>query len=247
MIKLILWPLAHKSYMSQAKMRLLAPDIKAINEKYPGKENAMVRQQKMMALYSSAGANPMSGCLPMLLQLPILVAMFSFFPSCIELRGESFLWAKDLSAPDAIVSWDVNIPFITSFFGNHISLFCLLMTVTNVIYSRINMQNQAGNDSMPGMKMMIYLMPLMFLIFFNNYAAGLSYYYFVSLLITIAQTYGYRYFVSEKKMREKMAENAKKPKKKSGFMARLEEAQRQQQAMLAEQQRRKNNNGKGRH
>lgn len=109
------------------------------------------------------------------------------------------------------------------------------------------MQNQAGNDSMPGMKMMIYLMPLMFLIFFNNYAAGLSYYYFVSLLITIAQTYGYRYFVSEKKMREKMAENAKKPKKKSGFMARLEEAQRQQQAMLAEQQRRKNNNGKGRH
>ena len=247
MIKLILWPLAHKSYMSQAKMRLLAPDIKAINEKYPGKENAMVRQQKMMALYSSAGANPMSGCLPMLLQLPILVAMFSFSPSCIELRGESFLWAKDLSAPDAIVSWDVNIPFITSFFGNHISLFCLLMTVTNVIYSRINMQNQAGNDSMPGMKMMIYLMPLMFLIFFNNYAAGLSYYYFVSLLITIAQTYGYRYFVSEKKMREKMAENAKKPKKKSGFMARLEEAQRQQQAMLAEQNRRKNNNSKGRH
>ena len=247
MIKLILWPLAHKSYMSQAKMRLLAPDIKAINEKYPGKDNAMVRQQKMMALYSSAGANPMSGCLPMLLQLPILVAMFSFFPSCIELRGESFLWAKDLSAPDAIVSWDVNIPFITTFFGNHISLFCLLMTVTNVIYSRINMQNQAGSDSMPGMKMMIYLMPLMFLIFFNNYASGLSYYYFVSLLITIAQTYGYRHFVSEEKMRAKMAENAKKPKKKSGFMARLEEAQRQQQAMLAEQNRRKNNNSKGRH
>lgn len=235
-IKIVLFPLTYKSYVSQAKMRLLAPDIKAINEKYPGQENAMKRQSETMALYSRAGASPFSGCLPMLLQMPILIAMFNFFPSAIELRGESFLWAKDLSAPDAIFSWTTNIPFISSTFGNHISLFCLLMTVTNIIYTRVNMQSQPGNDSMPGMKWMMYLMPLMFLFFFNNYASGLSYYYFLSLLITIVQTYVIRRYVSEKKMRAKMAEAAKKPKKKSGFMARLEEAQRQQQAMMREQQ-----------
>lgn len=231
-IKIILFPLTYKSMMSQAKMRLLAPDIKAINDKYPGKDNAMVRQQKTMALYSQAGASPFSGCLPMLLQMPILFAMFSFFPSCIELRGESFLWVKDLSAPDAIVSWNAQIPFITNYFGNHISLFCLLMTVTNIIYTKLTMQNQAGGNQMPGMKAMMYLMPLMFLVFFNNYSAGLSYYYFISLLITIVQTYVFRHMVDEKKMRAKMAENSKKPKKKSGFMARLEEAQRQQQAAV---------------
>ncbi len=229
-IKIILFPLTYKSMISQAKMRLLAPDIKEINDKYPGKENAMVRQQKTMALYSRAGASPFSGCLPMLLQMPILFAMFAFFPSCIELRGESFLWVKDLSAPDAIISWNAQIPFITNYFGNHISLFCLLMTVTNIIYTRINMQNQPSGNQMPGMKAMMYMMPVMFLVFFNNYAAGLSYYYFVSLLITIILTYVFRHFVSEEKVRAKMAEAAKKPKKKSGFMARLEEAQRQQQA-----------------
>jgi len=237
-IKLILFPFTYKSYMSQARMRLLAPEIKAINDKYPGNENAMKRQQETMALYSRAGANPLSGCLPMLLQMPILVAMFWFFPSAIELRGESFLWAKDLSAPDAIISWTTNIPFISGTFGNHISLFCLLMTVTNILYTRINMQNQPSSAGMPGMKWMMYLMPLMFLFIFNNYAAGLSYYYFLSLLITIVQTYIFRKCVSEEKMRAKMAEAARKPKKKSGFMARLEEAQRRQQAMLREQQKR---------
>ena len=236
-IKIILFPFTYKSYMSQARMRLLAPEIKAINDKYPGNENAMKRQQETMALYSRAGANPLSGCLPMLLQMPILVAMFWFFPSAIELRGESFLWAKDLSAPDAIISWNANIPFISSTFGNHISLFCLLMTVTNILYTRINMQNQPS-AGMPGMKWMMYLMPVMFLFIFNNYAAGLSYYYFLSLLITIVQTYIFRKVVSEDKMRAKMAAAAKKPKKKSGFMARLEEAQRKQQAMLREQQKR---------
>lgn len=244
-IKIILFPLTYKSMISQAKMRILAPDIKQINDKYPGKENAMVRQQKTMALYSQAGASPFSGCLPMLLQMPILFAMFSFFPSCIELRGESFLWVKDLSAPDAIISWNAQIPFITNYFGNHISLFCLLMTVTNIIYTKINMQNQAGGNSMPGMKVMMYMMPLMFLVFFNNYAAGLSYYYFISLLITIGLTYLFRITVSEEKVRAKMAENAKKPKKKSGFMARLEEAQRQQQAAMRAQQNKKGNS-KGR-
>lgn len=236
-IKLILFPFTYKSLMSQARMRLLAPEIKAINDKYPGNENAMKRQQETMALYSRAGANPLSGCLPMLLQMPILVAMFWFFPSAIELRGEPFLWAKDLSAPDAIISWTANIPFISSTFGNHISLFCLLMTITNIIYTRGTMQTQ-NSAGMPGMKWMMYLMPVMFLFIFNNYAAGLSYYYFLSLLITIVQTYIFRKVVSEEKMRAKMAEAAKKPKKKSGFMARLEEAQRKQQQMLREQQKR---------
>lgn len=233
-IKLILFPFTYKSYKSQAKMRVLAPDIAKINEKYPGTENAMIRQQKTMALYSQAGASPMSGCLPMLLQMPILFAMFAFFPSCIELRGQSFLWAHDLSAPDAIISWSGNIPLVTEYFGNHISLFCLLMTVTNIAYTYINMQSQS--NSMPGMKWMMYLMPLMFLVFFNNYAAGLSYYYFLSLLITIVQTYAFRFIIKEEDVRRQMAENAKKPRKKSGMMARLDEMQRQQQAMLREQQ-----------
>ncbi len=241
-IKLVLFPLTYKSYKSQAKMRVLAPDIKAINDKYPGAENAMIRQQKTMALYSKAGASPMSGCLPMLLQMPILFAMFSFFPSCIELRGQSFLWAHDLSAPDAIISWSGNIPFITEYFGNHISLFCLLMTATNIIYTYINMQNQPS--TMPGMKWMMYLMPLFFLVFFNNYAAGLSYYYFLSLLITIIQTYAFRYIIKEEDVRKAMAEASKKPRKKSGFMARLEEMQRQQQAMLREQQKQQQRGGK---
>jgi len=234
-IKLILFPFTYKSYMSQARMRVLAPEIKQINDKYPGKDNAMKRQQETMALYTRAGANPMSGCLPMLLQMPILIAMFSFFPSAIELRGQSFLWADDLSAPDAIFSWTTDIPFISSTFGNHISLFCLLMTVTNILYTRITMQNQPSSSSMPGMKWMMYLMPLMFLFFFNNYASGLSYYYFLSLLITILQTYIFRRVVDEDKVRAKMRENARKPRKKSGFMARLEEAQKRQEALMREQ------------
>lgn len=231
-IKIILFPFTYKSYMSQAKMRVLAPEIKEINDKYPGNENAMTRQQKTMQLYSKAGASPFSGCLPLMLQMPVLIAMFSFFPSCIELRGEAFLWAKDLSAPDVIFT----LPFTIPFYGNHVSLFCLLMTVTNIVYTQINMQNQPTSASMPGMKWMMYLMPLMFLFFFNDYASGLSYYYFLSLLITIIQTYIFRRCVNEKKVREQMMANAAKPKKKSGFMARLEEAQRRQQAMLREQQ-----------
>ncbi|MDE6022968.1 MAG: membrane protein insertase YidC, partial [Muribaculaceae bacterium] len=235
LLKLVLFPLTYKSYVSQAKMRILAPDIKEINEKYPGNENAMVRQQKTMALYSKAGASPMSGCLPMLLQMPILFAMFTFFPNCIELRGQSFLWAHDLAAPDAIISWSANIPLVTEYFGNHISLFCLLMTVTNIIYTRSTMQSQSGG--MPGMKWMMYLMPIMFLVFFNNYAAGLSYYYFLSLLITIIQTYAIRkWFVKEEDVRRTMKENAKKPQKKSGWMAKLEEMQKQQQEMMRQQQ-----------
>ena len=229
-IKIILFPFTYKSYMSQAKMRVLAPEIKEINEKYPGQENAMKRQQETMKLYSKAGASPFSGCLPMLLQLPVLIALFSFFPSAIELRGQSFLWAHDLAAPDYICT----LPFTIPFYGNKVSLFCLLMTVTNIIYTRISM---ASNPSagMGGMKWMTYLMPIMFLFFFNDYASGLSYYYFVSLLITIGQTYICRLIVDEGKVRRQMLENAKKPKKKSGFMARLEAAQKRQEAMMREQ------------
>lgn len=230
-IKLILFPFTYKSYMSQAKMRVLAPEIKEINEKYPGQENAMKRQQETMKLYSRAGASPLSGCLPLLLQMPVLIAMFSFFPSAIELRGQSFLWAHDLAAPDVILTLPFNIPF----YGSHVSLFCLLMTVVNIIYTRINMQNQPGGTSMPGMKWMMYLMPVMFLFFFNDYASGLSYYYFLSLLITIIQTYIFRRCVSEEKVRAQMLENAKKPRKKSGFMARLEAAQKKQEALMREQ------------
>jgi YidC/Oxa1 family membrane protein insertase len=230
-IKIIIFPFTYKSFKSQARMRVLSPEIKALQEKYPGQENAMRLQHETMALYSKAGASPFSGCLPMLLQMPILIAMFTFLPSAIELRGQSFLWAHDLSAPDSILTLPFNIPF----YGDHVSLFCLLMTIVNVIYIHLSMQNQPASASMAGMKWMQYLMPVMFLFFFNDYASGLSYYYFLSLLITIIQTWAFRKFVDEDKVRAEMAANAKKPRKKSGFMARLEEAQRQQQAYLRQQ------------
>ena len=245
-IKLVLFPFTYKSYKSQARMRVLQPQLQALNEKYPNPEDAMKKQNAMMELYSRAGVNPMGGCLPMLLQMPILVAMFSFFPSSIELRGESFLWAKDLSSYDAIVEWDTYIPLITPYLGNHISLFCLLMTITNILYTKVTM-SLSGQETMPGMKWMMYLMPLMFLVFFNNYASGLSYYYFLSLLITIIQTWAFRKFVDEKKVLAELEANAKKPRKKSGFMARLEEAQKQQEALLREQRKQQaKHNGKGR-
>jgi len=231
-IKLIIFPFTFKSYQSQARMRVLQPEIKEINDKYPGQENAIKRQQETMALYSRCGASPFSGCLPMLLQMPVLIAMFSFFPSAIELRGQSFLWAHDLSAPDFIIT----LPFSIPFYGNGVSLFCLMMTIVNIMYMHINMQNQPGGNSMPGMKMMSYIMPVMFLFIFNDYASGLSYYYFLSLLITIIQTWAFRHFINEDKVRAELLANAKRPRKKSGFMARLEAAQRQQQAMLRQQQ-----------
>ena len=240
-IKIILFPFTYKSFMSQAKMRVLQPEIKAINEKYPGQENAMTRQQKTMELYSRAGASPFSGCLPMLLQMPILVAMFWFFPSCIELRGEHFLWAKNLAAPDVIAT----LPFSIPFYGKHVSLFCLLMTVTNILYMRTTMQNQPSNNSMPGMKMMMYVMPVMFLFIFNDYASGLSYYYFISLLITIAMTYIVRLTTNEKKLYEQLMAEARKPKKAGWFARKMEEAQKLQKEQM-EAQRKRNNNGKGR-
>jgi len=237
-VKLILFPLTYKSMLSSAKMRVMKPQIQAISEKYPGQENAVQRQQKTMELYGQVGINPMSGCLPMLLQMPILFALFMFFPSAIELRHQSFLWADDLSTYDAIIHWNFNIPLISSILGNHISLFCLLMTVTQILYTKFSMeQTNTGQEQMPGMKMMMYVMPLMMLFFLNSYPAGLNYYYFISALISILQTIGFRLFLDEKKLLAQLEENKKKPaKKKSGFMARLEAAQKQQQAMLKEQQ-----------
>jgi len=235
-VKMILYPLTRKSYMSSAKMRVLRPQVEELNAKYPGQDQAMERQKATMDLYSRAGASPMSGCLPMLLSMPVLIALFWFFPTAIELRHQSFLWASDLSTYDAIVSWEGNIPFITSFYGNHISLFCLLMTVVNIIYTKWNMDmTNTGQQQMPGMKLMMYFMPVFMMFFFNQYASGLTYYYFISLLITIIQTLGFRYHIDEAKLLAQLEENKKKPMKRSGFMARLEEAQRKQQQTLEHQ------------
>lgn len=236
-IKLIIFPFTFTSYRSSAKMRVLKPQIDAINEKYPA-EKMQERQQATMALYSKAGVSPMAGCLPMLFQFPVLMAMFWFFPTAIELRGQSLFWADDLSTYDAIVSWNTHIPLISNTFGNHISLFCLLMTVTNILYTYLNMQTQSGGSEMKMMKWMMYLMPIFFMFVFNDYAAGLSYYYFISLLITIIQTYIFRWSIDDEKllrqMEAKQAKNAKNPKKR-GLAARLEKLQREQQAYAKEQ------------
>lgn len=231
LVKLIISPLTYKSYMSSAKMRVLRPQVQEIEAKYPGQENAMQRQKATMELYSRAGASPMSGCMPMLLQMPVFFALFFFFPSAIELRGESFLWAHDLSTYDSIISWTGNIPFITKYLGNHISLFCVLMTVTNVVYTKYNMEASGGGGSqaMPGMKYMPYMMSVMMFFFLNSYPAGLNYYYFVNTLITILLTLMFRKFVDEEKLLARLEANKKKPRKKSGFMARLEEAQKMQE------------------
>ncbi|MBP1618242.1 MAG: hypothetical protein H6Q14_2069 [Bacteroidetes bacterium] len=229
-VKLILAPFTFKSFMSSAKMRVLRPQVQALTAKFPKQDQAMERQKATMDLYSRAGVNPMSGCLPMLLPMPILLALFSFFPSAIELRQHSFLWADDLSAYDAVIQWGGNIPLITKYFGNHISLFCLLMTATNIVYMKFNMDQQdTGQQQIPGMKLMMYFMPVMMWVFLNNYPSGLTYYYFISTLFTILLTVAFRYMVNEDKVLAKLEENKKKPKKKSGFMARLEEAQRVQQ------------------
>ncbi len=231
-IKLIILPFVFASYKSSAKMRALKPQLDEINAKYPP-EKMQERQQATMALYQRAGVSPMSGCLPMLFQFPILMAMFWFLPTAIELRGQSLFWADDLSTYDTLISWSHPIPL----FGTHLSLFCLLMTVVNFLYTYINMQSQSTDPNMKFMKWMMYLMPLMFLFIFNDYAAGLSYYYLVSLLITILQTMIFRWSIDDKKLLAQMEANAKKKgsgQKKSGLMARLEKMQQEQQRMARE-------------
>ncbi len=221
LLKIFLFPIAYKTYMSSAKMRVLKPEVDEINAKYPKKEDSMKKQQAVMALYKSAGANPASGCVPMLLQMPILFAMFRFFPASIELRQQSFLWATDLSSYDSILDLPFNIPF----YGDHVSLFTLLMTVSTVMYTYLNNQMMgAQSNQLPGMKTMMYLMPVMFLGIFNDYASGLSYYYFLANIITFGQMFVFRYAINEDKVRAKIQLNKKKPKKKSNFQKRLEDA-----------------------
>jgi YidC/Oxa1 family membrane protein insertase len=222
LLKIVLLPIAYKSYVSSAKMKFLKPDIDELGKKFPKKEDAMKKQQATMALYRQAGVNPMAGCIPMLLQFPILIAMFRFFPAAFELRQQAFLWADDLSSYDSILNLNFNIPF----YGSHVSLFTLLMTISTIIYTKINQDLMSGGQQqMPGMKTMMYVMPIMFLGIFNNYASGLSYYYFLANVLTFGQMWLIRKFINEDKIRKQIDENKRKPpKKKSNWQKRLEDA-----------------------
>jgi YidC/Oxa1 family membrane protein insertase len=224
-IKTALFPLTFRSYKSQAVMRVLKPQVDEINARYPKKEDAMKKQQATMDLYKKAGANPMGGCLPMLLQFPILYAMFRFFPTSIELRQQSFLWATDLSTYDSILDLPFNIPM----YGDHVSLFTLLMTVTTMLSMRWNNQMSAGSSQMPGMKTMMYIMPVMFMVILNNFSAGLTYYYFLANVITLGQNLIFKQFIDEEKILKKINARKGKPAKKSRFAQRLEDLQKQQQ------------------
>ncbi len=225
-IKVIISPLTYKSYLSTAKMRLLKPEMDAISEKYPKKEDAMKKQQAIMELYRKAGVSPMGGCIPLLIQFPILIAMYRFFPASIELRGEHFLWADDLSSYDSILQLPFNIPF----YGDHVSLFALLMAVSMYVVTRVNYTNMSTAPNMAGMKFVsLYMMPLMLLCWFNNSASGLSYYYMLSNIITLGQTIGFRYIVNDEKLHARMKANAKKTKKKSKWQQRYEEMLKAQQ------------------
>ena len=230
LIKILLFPIAFKSYKSTAITRVLKPEMEAIAAKYPKEEDAMKKQQAVMELQRQAGASPASGCIPMLLQFPILIAVFRFFPSSIELRQQSFLWAEDLSTYDSILDLPFNIPF----YGDHVSLFCLLMTITTFIYTYVNnkQMDTSANPQMKGMKIMMYLMPIMFLGIFNSYSAGLSYYYMLANIITFLQMFIFRRMIDENKVRATIEENKRKPKKKSRFQQRLEAAQKAQQQQL---------------
>ncbi|MGB7784787.1 MAG: membrane protein insertase YidC [Salinimicrobium sp.] len=231
-VRLVMSPVTYKSYLSQAKMKVLRPEINELNEKY--KDNAMKKQQETMKLYSKAGASPMSGCLPALMQLPVFYALFQFFPSAFQLRQKSFLWADDLSSYDVVA----HLPFRIPFYGDHVSLFPILASIAIFIYMQMttgqNMQNNQ-QPGMPNMKFLMYLSPLMMLIFFNNYASGLSLYYFTSNLITIGIMLVIKnYIVDEDKIHAKIQENKKKPKKQGKFARKMQEMMEQ-----AEEQKKK--------
>lgn len=235
-----------KSFMSSAKMRVLRPKIEEINKKYPKQEDAMKKQQEMMTMYSQYGVNPMGGCLPMLIQMPVWVAMFNFVPNAIELRQQSFLWADDLSTYDDLIHWSTELPLI----GNHISLFCLLFCVTNLLYSYITMRQQKDMlvgqqaEQMKIMQWMMYLMPVFFFFMFNKYSSGLNYYYFISLLLGALTMWVMRKTTDDKKLLARLEANFEanknNPNKKpSGLAARLEALQKQQEALMQEQKNRK--------
>lgn len=233
-IKLLLMPIQWKMYVSSAKMKLLKPEVDALNAKFPNKEDAMKKQMEMMALYRESGASPLAGCVPMLIQMPILLAVFRFFPAAFELRQKPFLWAEDLSSYDSILDFNYYIPM----YGDHISLFTLLMAATTLIYTHINSGNmqQPQQPGMPNMKVIMYIFPFMMIFFFNNYSSGLSYYYFISTLMSILIMLAIKkFFVDEAKLKDKMAlrkasaNNTNGPKKKSKFQERLELMQKAQQ------------------
>lgn len=237
-VKLVLSPITYKTYVSSAKMRVLKPDIDALNEKNKDAD-PMKKQQDVMNLYRKAGVNPLAGCIPALLQMPVLIALFAFFPSSIELRGQAFLWADDLSSWDSILT----LPFEIPFYGDHVSLFTLLMTATTMIYTMLTQSNNMGTGAQAQqMKIMMYVMPILFLGVLNSYSAALSYYYFLANTINILQTMFIRYFVvDENKLRAKIEENKKRPDdgKKSGWTARLEQMQKVQQQRAEELKKKK--------
>ena len=243
-VKAIVYPATYKSYMSSAKMRVLKPYIEKINAKYPNQEDALKKQQETMQLYSEYGVSPMGGCLPMLIQMPVFMALFFFVPNAIELRQESFLWAPDLSTYDDVINWGVNIPFL----GDHLSLFCLLFSVTNILNTWYMMKQQdTGQQQMPGMKIMMYLMPVMFIFIFNSYSSGLNYYYFISGLIGILTTIILRKTTNEPKLLAILEANKAKIKQQKGnkgtqggLMAKLEALQKEQERLQKERQDRMN-------
>jgi YidC/Oxa1 family membrane protein insertase len=224
-LKLLLLPIAYKTILSSAKMRVLKPEIDELNEKHKN-DDPVKKQQATMALYKSAGVNPMAGCIPVLLQMPILIALFNFFPASIELRQQGFLWAHDLSTFDSVYNFGFNVPW----YGDHVSLFALLMTASTLLYTWSNSQLMGTSNQMPGMKWMMYLMPIMFLGFMNSYSAGLSWYYFLANMITFGQTWVIQKFVIDHDaLHTKLQENKKKPVKQSKFQQRLEEMTKDRQ------------------
>ena len=229
LVKLIISPMTYKSYLSTAKMRVIKPEVDELAKKYPRQEDAMKRQQATMELYKRAGINPMGGCIPMLIQMPIIIAMFRFFPASIELREQPFLWADDLSSYDSIL----DLPFKIPFYGDHVSLFALLMAVSLFAFSYISYQQTASSQpQMAGMKfMMVYLMPVMMLFWFNSYSSGLCFYYLLANLLTIGQTLLIRRMVDDDKIHAAMKANAAKQQKgrKSKFQLRYEQLMREQQ------------------
>src|ERR1700756_4560623 len=229
-IKTLLFPVAYKTYMSSTKMRLLKPELDVINKKFSDPADAMKKNQENMALYRRAGASPFSGCIPALIQFPILIALLNFFPASIELRQKAFLWAADLSTYDSIWTFG-NIPILNSIYGDHVSLFALLMFVSTIAYTWMNAKYLTPDTQtqMPGMKVMMYLMPVIFLSFMNSYSSGLSWYYFLANIITFAQTFAMRKFIDDKKIRAEIDAHMKKPVKKSAFQQRLEEMSKQSQ------------------
>ncbi len=239
-VKAVVYPATYKSYMSSAKMRVLKPYVEELNKKYPKQEDAMKKQQEMMAIYSRYGVSPMGGCLPMLIQMPVFIALFNFVPNAIELRQQSFLWAPDLSTYDDVINWGFNIPLL----GDHLSIFCLLFCATNILNTVYMMRQQSdmgqNQQQMAVMKWMMYLMPVMFLFIFNDYSSGLNYYYFVSSLISIIIMIVLRKTTDDAallaKLEARMQANKNNPKKQSNLMAKLEALQKEQERIMKERE-----------